>query len=309
MKIKLIFKIITIIIITFYSFQLINVNIYAKNTIIKCENEKENWVVIMCGGVKNDSRGIYNVQINTTNKAYNKFKTLGYDDEHIYFLQFKNPENDSEKLPNGADGFSNKSNAKYALENWLASKSDYNDNCFIYLADHGSYFINLGGSVFYFYDYLNDKEEYINGSELNEWIDKINYSICTVFIDACYSGGFIKHLSKENRIIMTSSKLTPGVVSLTGDFSQFFFEKLNANVSYGTAWEYAGKKHLQIKIKDLPDEERLLIKILARIGILIQSPQIDDNGDKMGSGRRFIPDKLPIRKDGFLALQTYPSLK
>lgn len=86
-----------------------------------------------------------------------------------------------------------------------------------------------------------------------------------------------------------------------------FFDKLEENVSYGEAWEYAGKKHLRVKIKDLPSDIPFFLKILAKIGFLIQNPQIDDNGDGRGHGRRFIADRLPIRRDGFLAFRTYPS--
>jgi len=307
MKTTKIVKIITLLTITFFIAQIFNSNISAKNTSLNFENEVENWAVLICGGVKNDTHGLDKVQRNTTIKAYNTYKKLGYDDEHIYFLQLKNPSNENEDLPEGVDGFSNKSNAKFSITNWLSHNSDGNDNCFILLIDHGNFHFNTGGGLFWFYDNLSDKEEYLSSIELSDWLDKINYSVCTIFIDACFSGGFIKHISAENRIVITSTKLTKGVASSTLDFSSFFFDKLEENASYGKAWEYAEKNHLQIKIKDLPQEASLLLKIVAKILILRQSPQIDDNGDGRGSGNRFITDKLPIRKDGFLALQTYPS--
>ena len=280
--------------------------VYAKNTKIGDVDEEEKWAVIICGGIKNDTRGLDNLQRNITKRVYEIFKQFGYDDEHIYFLQLRNSSGDEQDLPVEVDAFSNKSNAKYAIANWLANNSDENDDCSIFLIDHGNFDITTLGAYFSLYDSLHDKKESIRSVELAEWLENISYNTCTIYIDACFSGGFIKHISGEKRIIMTSTKLTPGVASKTGDFSSFFLDKLEENVSYGEAWEYAGKKHLKIKIRDMPEEAPLEVKIKARIFILIQSPQIDDNGDKRGSGRRFIADKLPIRRDGFLALNTYP---
>ena len=307
MKGKNLIKVFSIFIIVIIIGQIIISNVYSKNVLITSEEKAENWVVLICGGVRNDTRELDKVQRNTTIKAYNTFKNLGYDDEHIYFLQLRNTSDPNEDKPSGVDCFSNKSNAKYAITNWLAEKSDKTDNCFILLIDHGNLHLNTFGGIFWFYDKTLDKQEYLLSVELSEWLSKIEYKICTILIDACYSGGFIKHISKENRIVMTSTSLTKGIASESGDFSSFFFDKLAENVSYGKAWEYAGKKHLQIKIRDLPEETSFFTKILAKILIFFQSPQIDDNGDAKGSGRKFIADKLPVRKDGNLALSTYPA--
>ena len=286
----------------------------ATNSITAKGDEKERWAVLICGGIEDDSYDLEIVFRTETMQAYDTLKKLGYDDDHIYFLQGKNLSDDSEvNPPEGADDFSNKSNAKYAITCWLAENSDENDDCFIFMIDHGNFGFPKKpprlrdlDSLFAIYDYVSKKQELIWGYELAEWLDQISYNVCTVFISACSSGCFIRHLSGENRIIITCTKLEPGVSSSTGDFTSFFFDKLGENVSYGEAWQYAGKMHLNIKIRDMP-ETNFIVKILAKYFILLQNPQIDDNGDGRGSGRRFIADILPIRKDGFLALKTYPS--
>jgi hypothetical protein len=287
----------------------------ATNSITTKGDEKERWAVIICGSIEDDSYKLESVFRTESTQAYETFKKLGYDDEHIYFLQGKNLSDDTEvNPPEGADGFSNKSNAKYAITSWLVENSDENDDCFIFMIDHGNFGIPKSSprlknleSVFAIYDYVSEKQECIRGYELAEWLDQISYNVCTVLISACSSGGFIRRISGENRIIITSTKLEPGISSSTGDFTSFFFDKLGENVSYGKAWEYAGKMHRSVKIRDMPSDTKLCTKILARYFILLQNPQIDDNGDGRGNGRRFIADKLPIRKDGILALKTYPS--
>jgi hypothetical protein len=315
MEIKIIKKFWTVSIITLLLGLTFSSYVYASNPIINEGDEKERWAVLICGSVEEDAQGLDTTFRKTTKQAYETFKKLGYDDDHIYFLQGKNlSDDDEDNLPEGADGFCNKSNAKYAITSWLANNSDENDDCFIFMIGHGSFRIpkstprlKNGDSTFSIYDYVSEEQEYIWGYELAEWLDQISYNVCTVFIFACFSGGFIKRISGENRIIMTSAKLELSVGSITGDLASFFFDKLRENVSYGEAWEYAGKIHRNVKIRDLPAGTSFIKKILARIGFIVQSPQIDDNGDGRGSGRRFIADKLPIRKDGYLALSTYPS--
>ena len=196
----------------------------------------------------------------------------------------------------------------------LLEKSDENDDCFICIIDHGGFAIpkntprfKNGESNFKIFDCVLEKQEFIWGSELGDWLDYISYNVCTILISACFSGGFIRDISKENRIIMTTTKICPGVGSIWGDFTSFFFDKLVENVSYGKAWEYAEKKIRSVKIRDLPSEVTLLNKTKVKLGMLLQNPQIDDNGDGRSSGRRFIADRLPIWKDGHLALKTYPS--
>jgi len=312
MGIKIIKKLWTIFIITLLLGLTFTSYVYASNPTITEGDEKERWIVLICGGVEEDPLGLDRVFRIVTRQAYETFKNLGYDDDHIYFLQGKNlSDDDEDNPPEGADGFSNKSNAKYAITSWLVDNSDENDDCFIFLIDHGSFVLEQRDSCVCIYDYVYEKEERIWGYELAEWLDQITYNVCTVMITACEAYGFIKPLSRANRIIITSTKLEPGTASITGDFTSFFFDKLGENVSYGEAWEYAVKKHRKIKIRDLPPGEDLedFIKIiLARIGFLISNPQIDDNGDGRGHGiRRFIPSSLPVRGDGYLALSTYPS--
>lgn len=89
-------------------------------------------------------------------------------------------------------------NATYAnvitALDWLVSKTDSNDIVLFYSMTHGS-----SDGI-----YLSDK--YLAFSELAEKLDKIEYGGLAIIIDACYSGGAIPVLKKENRVIMTAAR-------------------------------------------------------------------------------------------------------
>lgn len=259
----------------------------------------EHWAIIVCGGF-----GYFpNNLVDGTRHAYSVLKSLDYDDDHIYYFQQRNS-----VVEQGVDDFSNKSKIKFAITNWLANNSDENDECFIYFFCHGSHKEN-GSRV---QIWTNTTVTPIYSKELALWIDQVKCNIINVLIESCKSGGFIDDLSKNNRIIMTSSNkwdFATGPTNRTS-FSNYFFDKIQQGTSIGEAWEYADNKLLNYKIRDMPEYsddwyENIRIKIILRLAILFQNPQIDDNGDGNGHGRAFFADKLPIGGDGFLALSTY----
>ena len=273
-------------------------------------NEKENWAVIISGGMNEPISETFRT---TARHAYNTLKKIGYDDDHIYFLQ------DSPTYGDGVDGSTNKSTFQYAITNWLKNHSDENDNCLIYFVDHGGKqsILSMEYGIFV-WNYKEDKYEFITPTEINEWIEQVTCNICTIVIDTCVSGSFIKFLSGNNRIIITSCyqfrssyliKVNETTLSLV--FSYHFFNKLAENVSYGQAWEYTDEQILNHKLEDIPEIKPLrklfIIKLFFFLKMSYQSPQIDDNGDGKGHGRTFFPDILPIEGDGYLALETYPS--
>ena len=269
---------------------------------ITSSDEKENWVVIICGGANDDRPNMFYADSKPIRKAaqhvYETYKNLGYDDNHIYYLH------DRDASEEGVDGVVNKSMVNYSINQWLSTHSDSNDNCCIYLLSHGSRekYIAVWNNKSTHYEHIFDYE-------FAQWADNINCSICTIVLDACNSGGFIKALSKNNRIIITSTSwFLWGFALNESIFSYHFLNKLAENNSYGAAWEYADKQLLRIKTPDI-SASPLILRIFIKIAIFaFENPKIDDNGDGIGYGRIFRADKLKsIRGDGSLALQTYPS--
>lgn len=248
------------------------------------EKKTETFVVLVAGGTGNSKvlewLGTENLDENFENDAehaYNTFKKLGYKDDHIYWLS------GAKKIGN-ADGKTTKTNVKNAITRWLKGKSTKATNCFIFISDHGADFPGYPICVFPGRPY--NIWEMIFAWELDSWLDEVDYNVCIIVIEACYSGGFIKYCSEKNRIIMTATdSKNPAYTGDKGIFVEPFFNKLGKGASYGEAWMAADKY-----VDSAPDD---------------QNPQIDDNGDKKGHGTSSI-DTLPIGGDGYLALNTYP---
>ena len=276
-------------------------------------DKKEKWVVIICGGAKDPGKHWWEKLTGgpgfirkTSIHVYETFRHLGYDDQHIYFII------DRDIPCNGKDAVVSKEAVRYAIVNWLKNHSDDNDDVCIVFNCHGHFrSLRYGGKAFVGI-WNNETQEWENiyDQELDSWLDNVSYDVCTVIIDACFSGSFIRALSQENRIIITStSPFTVGIGFGEEIFSYFFFNKLSENVSYGEAWEYADEKLRRMKIEEMPDIPKagILKKTFAKLMIrMIEHPWIDDNGDGKGHGTIFV-DKLPIGGDGYLALSTYPS--
>jgi len=264
---------------------------------------KEKWVVIICGGErpkKDIKDGAKNFR-KTSVHVYETYKKLGYDDEHIFFIHDKNVSAE------GADCIVSKSRVRYAITEWLDNHSDYNDDCCIVFNGHG------GPGLLSLWDIEKNISEFVYFFDFSKWIDQIDYNVLTIIIDSCYSGTFIRPLSKENRIIISSTApFRKGIALNEIVFSYHFFNKLAENVSYGKAWEYADKQLACMNIpKDLwPDlgktfYETLKLWVKCKKVMFLQNPKIDDNWDRQGHGNHFA-NKLPIIGDGKLALNTYP---
>ncbi len=252
--------------------------------ISKEEGKKKTYVVLIAGGTGNSKLlewiGGTNLDdsfVNNAKHGYDSFKKLGYTDNQIYWLS-------GWKKIGNADARTTKSNVKNAITSWLKGKSTKDTNCFIFISDHG---INSPGSpVCVFPGRPYNLWEMVWAWDLDSWLDQVDYHTCTVVIDSCYSGGFIKYCSEKNRIIMTSTdSKSPAYTGSESAFVESFFDELEKGSSYGKAWMAADNR-----IDRYPDE---------------QNPQIDDNGDGRGHGTSSI-DKLPIGGDGYLALETYP---
>ncbi len=189
-----------------------------------------------------------------------------------------------------------KSNLQYYITEWLANKSTVNNDIIIYLIGpcktNGNFRINM--------------EEDLSPTELNTWLQQIEYRTLILVIDGSYSGGFCGELSGQNRIIITSTdtdrpayyfKIFNLLSSKAMLFTQAFCDILRAGGSYGKAWENADREvYLFCEKYDLlgalpPSQQQI--------------PQIEDNGDNVPHGY-YTPDTLPVGGDGNIALITFP---
>ena len=142
---------------------------------------------------------------------------------------------------------------------WLKSHSDNNDNCCIIFIGHG------GPGILGIWNYEKGTPELLYTYEFASWVDILEYNVLTVIIDACFSGTIIRPLSQENRIIISSaspSGVSTGLSEIV--FTYHFFNKLEKNVSYGKAWEYADKQMARMNIPDVlfPDLEKSFLETL-----------------------------------------------
>jgi hypothetical protein len=132
-------------------------------------------------------------------------------------------------------------------------------NIFIYVINHG-----VGKSVWNdIFDILptregavvlNTNQDLLLWSDLGGWLQEIReddnfptYNTCTIVIEACFSGEWIRtasSLQRDNHIIITSTDYdhvawaNPDGYAL---FSGAFFDELNGETSYGKAWEVADR--------------------------------------------------------------------
>ena len=255
----------------------------------------EHYAVIVCGGTGDDAQDCFE---RTSDLAYDTFKYLGYDDDHIYYLS-RNTDNSK------VDEKVTRKSIKNTLIDWLGNRSNEESKCFIYFCDHGGSF----GSFFI------DENVWVNDFEIADWLQNLRYKTLTIVLDSCFSGQFIDDLSGHNRVVITS---TNERLSAYGNlygyafFSAPFFMALQNGASYGEAWEKADKSISEI----LPGENAIPLYLATRENNVrnimricdneYQIPLIDDNGDGVGHGTA-AQDTLPLSGDGNLALNTYPA--
>lgn len=146
--------------------------------------------------------------------------------------------------------------------------------------------------------------DWLKNMEINIASQGKSYSYCTIVIESCFSGNHISYLSKENRIIITSTDSSNSAYgSSAGEmyFSDVFFSSLSNGDSYGKAWELAD------------------YRIDTDKNIRSQDPRIEDTGNGRSVGTDE-PDILPLydgdtlrpfEKDGIHAknLKAYRSSK
>lgn len=271
-----------------------NENEYFSGPKVITDDEVEHYAVIICGGYGDDLQNCFE---RTSDLAYDTFKSLGYDDDHIYYLS---RDTDNYRV----DERVSRKSIKNTLTNWLGERLNEESKCFIYFCDHGDIWGNF---------IVNNL--WVSDSEIADWIRDLKYKTLTIVMECCFSGQFIDDLSGSNRIIITSTNKqlsAYGNVHGYALFSESFFYALQKGVSYGEAWEEADKR---IANNAYNENTRPFFSITTELNTINnkikvcdnsnQIPLIDDNGDGVGHGTSS-EDTLPLEGDGKLALKTYP---
>lgn len=287
---KLNHKIIFLLLVTFSSICLgnIQINTYIKKlepiNITKVEPSPNlgpmnlgAWIII--GGDKDDHSNI-NLIKNGCNQVYEILKDRGFDPNDICYLGPIEP-----PTPPNQKYFSILSNIQWAIEEWAPTRGvDAIHGLGIYLFDHGG----INGFAIPLTNLLD--------TDLNTYLDNLEASTgCNRIIliyEACHSGSFINPLSKDNRIIVTSTDIEHGshtnsVSNSVADwaiFSEKFWSSIIECKTIGECFEDA-TTHVHCFFNH-------------------QFPLIDDNHDEVGhvGGPLF---GLPIGGDGSDALNVW----
>jgi len=240
----------------------------------------------------------------TANNIYNRLKGLGFTDEDIYYFNYDDTQAGVDEVTSKGsfdpvtgtgDGI------EYAVKKWARSKmNSVPAPLYIIFVDHG------GDNVFYL------GAEYITADELDGWLGYLEDNLLPasgeekiVFIyGACYSGSFIKKLSRpdKNRIIITSADEkevsypdSPPKGKTTAD-GEFFLKKFFRHASTGKTIKRC------FELAANATQKRYRVPILRNSfgwkhgDSGIQHPILDDNGD--GKGTHYLPTAPP--GDGFV---------
>lgn len=197
---------------------------------------------------------------------------------------------------------------KDVIEKQIPENLTNGNQIFIYLAAHG----DITGTLL-IKKILGIASFVLSPITLSNWLENMEnnlvsqgkfYSYCTIVIESCFAGNHMRYLSKENRIIITSTDSSHSAYgSKAGEmyFSDAFFEALSNGKTYGIAWEKADRR------------------IDTDINISSQDPRLEDTGNHESVGTDY-PDTLPLydgdpvhpfEKDGQIAkdLKTHTSSK
>ncbi len=227
---------------------------------------------ILLGGDTKEHDDMASIQ-SGVNIIYETLRGAGFTSEQLYYL---GPEvGPSQPYVNTS---STKINLQYAIETWAPQHVSSTQSLGIALLSHG----DVNAIAVMVDDSLRDYDlnSYLNNFEATTGCKRI-----IVVIEACHSGSFIDKLSKDNRIIVTSTATYFGaafnVDRTTGAFSESFWSSIAHCATIGKAFEGA------------VDHIRNLGKN--------QVPQLDDNHDGVGT-TPYPNDYLPTGGEGYDAL-------
>ncbi|MEO5330577.1 MAG: tandem-95 repeat protein [Magnetococcus sp. YQC-5] len=219
----------------------------------------------------------------TANRIYDQLKARGLIDENIKYFNY-----DASQA--GVDALPTRSAVSEAISVWPREKLNAAPApLYIIMVDHGNvdrFLLDGDNSVITPGDlasWMNGLEGYLNADALNQ--ERV------VIIGACYSGSFIPELSKDGRTIITSAaaneqsykgpqEIDPansGQLLRSGEFFlDTLFQNLGANQSLNAAFVEATAQ-TELFTRRGSETQNLFFD-----GAM-QHPQLDDNGDGLGS--------------------------
>lgn len=191
---------------------------------------------VIVAGKSSEKNSLWDATQVCTNFAYHTLTYQGFTKQTIYYLTSdKELDLDNNLKPDDVDGDVTNANLKYAITEWAKDA----DSLVVYLTDHGG----TGNFL------MNEKQEYLNASDLDSWLDSVQETVPEVIVvyDACHSGSFLPSLTPpegKKRIVITSTNpnqdaqfYTQGTIS----FSNYFWTHIFNGINVGDAFDLAKK--------------------------------------------------------------------
>jgi parallel beta-helix repeat protein len=245
------------------------------------------YCIVVAGNYKGDKLDAIN---DGCNQVYKILRSVGYSANDVCYMnqqQLGYQDVDRDGI-NDIDVWSSSANLKWAIETWALSRVTPSQPLTIYIFDHGNADI-----------FSINWPDYVTSADLSSWLDYLQQATgaeINVIYAACHSGSFINELSKNNRVIVTSS--SPDENSWFGPsgtweaFSIPFWNQVKSGHSVLSSFNYAYSAVA-------PTWWRNFLAWL-KVRVPPQTPLLDDNGDGVGHG-----GSLPASSDGYLANNIY----
>lgn len=224
-------------------------------------------VVIVAG--RNETESLQ-VNINhSANRAYRLFRSAGYRDDDIYYLNPAPQDPNNDGTANEVDAPTTPAAVRAALLTWARGRIGPTRPLYLYMMDHGliEAFCASGCAP----------ADTITPADLNSWLTELEtmpnaVTEVNVVIEACHAGSFIdrtlspgQSISKSGRVVITSTnRENNAYASVEGAyFSDAFFTCLSASGTLRACFNQARGAVLAVGNN--------------------QSPWLDDNGDGLAN--------------------------
>lgn len=205
-------------------------------------------------------------------KVYRRLRGLGFDDEHIFYLNKVDKPRDADgDGDNDVDGNATSAGFKEAITEWTPKRTGLSGQSVLYMAGHGG----ETGS-------FDTNDGFILGETLKEWLERSpKETEMLIVIDSCYAGAFIENPKYPRNSI--SSKDYPYRVILTATLP-------SKHLSYTDWFGTRVFKHLQ-------EGNNVLQAFIEASSITLGEPLLDDNGDAKGSSAEILKENPPDMTD------------